>query len=166
MVEIARKKFEKTHPDFKNVAFAAQDARWIAAPPSSTLECAVTKPVSAVDTISWKLSKPYFDVVLQTMGLCSTPDPVRLLRHLGTITDPENGRILLLEHGRSHYRWLDEILDNLAAAHANRFGCWWNRDIGRIVEQSGLEVVEIKRWHLGTTWRVILRPKKPHVHEA
>ena len=94
------------------------------------------------------------------MGLCSMPDPVDTLKHLGEITEPQRGRILLLEHGRSHYDWLNRILDNLAPTHADRHGCWWNRDIGAIVRDSGLEVVEEKRWHLGTTWRFVLRPKQ------
>ncbi|KAJ6166706.1 hypothetical protein N7470_002153 [Penicillium chermesinum] len=102
----------------------------------------------------------YYDTVVQTMGLCSMPDPVGTLRHLGEITEPEHGRILLLEHGRSYYGWLNTMLDNLATAHANRYGCWWNRDIGAIVKESGLEIVERKRYHFGTTWWLVLRPKK------
>lgn len=148
MIEIARKKFEKLYPGFQKVAFQVGDASQITpSPPAGKTPPTVTR-------------KPYFDTVLETMGLCSTPDPVALLRHLGDLTEPAQGRILLLEHGRSYYGWLNNILDNLAPAHANRHGCWWNRDIGDIVEKSGLEVVEIKRYHLGTTWRVILRPRK------
>lgn len=160
MVEIAQKKFEKLHPEFRKAAFRVQNAREVV-PPSSPSTALIKKSSSTPETQtqSWTTSKPYFDTVLQTMGLCSTPDPVGLLRHLGSITEPQHGRILLLEHGRSYYDWLNRILDNLAAAHANRHGCWWNRDIGQIVEQSGLEVVEVKRYHLGTTWRVILRLK-------
>lgn len=157
MVAIAQRKFEKLHPGFKKVAFRVQDAREVTPSPSSSTEKSETTSPAASTRIT---SKPYFDTVLQTMGLCSTPDPVGLLRHLGTITEPEHGRILLLEHGRSYYNWLNNILDNLAAAHADRHGCWWNRDIGKIVEQSGLEVLEVKRFHLGTTWRVILRPRR------
>lgn len=148
MIEIARKKFEKLYPGFQRVAFQAGDASKVTPSPP------IGKASSTVN------QKHYFDTILETMGLCSTPDPVALLQHFGSITEPENGRILLLEHGRSYYGWLNNILDNLAAAHANRHGCWWNRDIGDIVEKSGLEVVEIKRYHLGTTWRVILRPKE------
>ncbi|KAL1989427.1 hypothetical protein VTN96DRAFT_189 [Rasamsonia emersonii] len=167
MVEIAQKKFERLYPDFPKAAFRVQNAKEVV-PPSSpstaVIKSSSTTPETQSQTQSqsqsWTTSKPYFDTVLQTMGLCSTPDPVGLLRHLGSITEPQHGRILLLEHGRSYYGWLNRILDNLAAAHANRHGCWWNRDIGQIVEQSGLEVVEMKRYHLGTTWRVILRPKR------
>lgn len=168
MVEVAREKFRKCFPEgFERVAFWAGDAREVVPssvprglPPPKTEEKEKEKDESQ-GSAEWSLSKPYFDTVVQTMGLCSTPDPVGLLRHLGKITEPTKGRILLLEHGRSYYGWVNSILDNLAVAHANRHGCWWNRDIGRIVEASGLEVVEVKRYHLGTTWKVILRPKPP-----
>ena len=144
MVEITRQKFEKLYPRLlQKAAFRVQDAG------------AVVVPLSK--TATGKTG--YFDTVVQTMGLCSMPDPVGTLRHLGSITEPQQGRILLLEHGRSHYDWLNTVLDNLAPAHADRHGCWWNRDIGAIVRESGLEVVEEKRWHFGTTWRYVLRPK-------
>ena len=94
------------------------------------------------------------------MGLCSTPQPSVLLAQLGSTVNPVNGQILLLEHGRSHYTWLNWILDKTAPAHADRHGCWWNRDIGKIAEESGLEIVKIKRYHLGTTWWIELKPKK------
>lgn len=100
-----------------------------------------------------------YDTILQTMGLCSTPNPTALLRHLGTLANQEHSQILLPEHGKSHYAWLNRVLDNLAPHHADRYGCWWNRDIGRIVEESGLEVLMVKRYYLGTTWWVELRPR-------
>ncbi|KAJ5793894.1 hypothetical protein N7457_000493 [Penicillium paradoxum] len=136
MVAITKEKFQKLYPTFSAV-FRACDAGAVV--PSNA---------------------PYFDTVVQTMGLCSMPDPVATLRHLGSVTEPVDGRILLLEHGRSYYDWVNRILDNLAPAHADRHGCWWNRDIGEIVRESGLEIVEEKRWHLGTTWRYVLRPKQ------
>lgn len=148
MVEIARHKFRRLHPEFAKAAFRTEDAKKVG-PVADT----------SAKFPEWVYSRSHFDTVIQTMGLCSTPDPVGLLRHLGSITEPQRGQILLLEHGRSHYDWLNKILDNLAPAHAHRHGCWWNRDIGQIIEQSGLEVVEIQRYHLGTTWRAVLRPR-------
>ena len=102
-----------------------------------------------------------FDTIIQTMGLCSTGDPEILLRNLGEMTNPDGGRILLLEHGKGHYAWLNSLLDAVAPVHADRHGCWWNKDIGKIVQRSGLEVVEQKRFNFGTTWWFELRPK-PH----
>ena len=98
--------------------------------------------------------------MLQTMGVCSIADPVRLLRQMASLTNSDHGRILLLEHGRSWYDWLNSWLDSSAPGHADKFGCWWNKDIGRIVEEAGLEVVALKRYHFGTTWWVELRPKR------
>lgn len=148
MVEIARAKFEKLHPSFQRVAFWAQDAMDPIQPPSNTAPQKQAQPGHK------------FDTIIQTMGLCSHPDPVSSLAHLGNIVDPERGQILLLEHGRSHYDWVNKLLDDLAPAHADRHGCWWNRDIGEIVQQSGLEVVETERWHLGTTWKFVLQPAR------
>lgn len=146
MVEITREKFEKLYPGIKRVAFWVKHAGEVVPPATWGKEAG--KEAS------------YYDTIVQTMGICSMPDPVGTLRHLGSITEPEKGRILLLEHGRSYYGWLNNILDNTAAAHADRHGCWWNRDIREIVRESGLEIVEEKRWHFGTTWRYVLRPRR------
>lgn len=155
MTQVAREKFEKKYPAFKQVAFRAQDAMDpISPPPGTTMKI----PVG--------MKEPQFDTVIQTMGLCSLSDPVAFLKHLGEITEPERGQILLLEHGRSHYGWVNKLLDDLAPAHANQHGCWWNRDIGQIIEQSGLEVVESQRWHLGTTWKYVLRPRRKDANEG
>jgi len=41
--------------------------------------------------------------------------------------------------------------DNLVgcARHAEKWGCWWNRDINQIVEEAGLVVHEKANYHLG-----------------
>ena len=106
------------------------------------------------------------------MGLCSTPSPQALLTNLAAHLDSSDpdARILLLEHGRSDYAWLNNILDNAAQKHAEIHGCWFNRDIGAMVEaaakESGLEVVMERRKHLGTTWIFELRPSVRAVEEA
>jgi methyltransferase OMS1 len=113
-----------------------------------------------------------YTTILQTMGLCSTASPIALLTNLASHLDLSNpeSRILLLEHGRSDYAWLNNILDNAAQKHAEIHGCWFNRDIGAMVEaaaaESGLEVVREERRHLGTTWVFELRPKVRVVGEA
>ncbi|KAJ6083338.1 hypothetical protein N7467_007473 [Penicillium canescens] len=141
MVAITKQKFESMYPEFTRVSFQCVDAGSVTPPPAGPGD-----------------PPRYFDTIVQTMGLCSMPDPVATLRHLGSITEPKNGHILLLEHGRSRWDWVNGILDNLAPAHADRHGCWWNRDIGAIVRESGLVIVEEKRWHFGTTYRYVLRP--------
>ena len=128
-----------------------------------------------------------FDYIVQVMGLCSITDPVPFLKRLGELVRQPNkqskleqkkkdmqlaaygeieeaehdagGKILLLEHGRSHYQWLDKFLDNRAPDHADKFGCWWNKDIAAIVDESGLKVESIQRYQFGTVWQIVLRPK-------
>ncbi|KAJ3413967.1 hypothetical protein HDV05_007256 [Chytridiales sp. JEL 0842] len=100
-----------------------------------------------------------YDTVVDTFGLCSFPDPVEALKEMSRIAkeDKEGGRILLLEHGRSYYDWLNEALDKTASSHAKAWGCWWNRDIEKLVRDAGLEVLEMKRFHFGTTYEIVAR---------
>ena len=72
--------------------------------------------------------------------------------------EDKGGRILLLEHGRGHYDWINRLLDRGAVGHARRYGCWFNKDVGSVVAESGLVVERVRRYHLGTTWEVVLRP--------
>ncbi|KAI9762110.1 MAG: hypothetical protein M4579_000590 [Chaenotheca gracillima] len=138
MINVAREKFNALHPQYSAVTFRVQDA---------------STPVSSAPSSG-------YDTIVQTMGICSTAEPVKLLRNLGTMVNQDHGKILLLEHGKSHYRIGNRFLDSLASGHANRYGCWWNKDIGEIVKDSGLEVISVQRYHFGTTWRFELRPKR------
>ncbi|KAF2202349.1 S-adenosyl-L-methionine-dependent methyltransferase, partial [Delitschia confertaspora ATCC 74209] len=141
MLQVAKKKWKDEHPEyFRRVFFKNQSA----------LD-PITPPYGAQDG---------YDTVVQSMGLCSTPEPESELRNLESVTKRDGGRILLLEHGKSYYEWLNNLLDKTAPAHANEHGCWWNKDIGKIVEDSGLEIVEMKRYNFGTTWWLELKPGK------
>lgn len=139
MIAVAREKFYALHPDYKSAVFHIQSA---------------LKPLPLIPS---PRPPPPYDTIIQTMGLCSIPQPSLLLTHLGTLLKPGSGRILLLEHGRSHYSWVNWVLDRTAGQHAIKHGCWWNRDIGRIVEDSGLVVAKVERKHLGTMWVLELR---------
>ncbi|KAK6340867.1 hypothetical protein TWF696_009183 [Orbilia brochopaga] len=136
MLEIAKSDFHKRYPSYGQIAFAAQDA---------------SEPISSP-------SGEGFDRVVQTMGLCSQKSPVDTLRNLERHCKP-GGKILLLEHGRSHYAWLNSILDTYVLDHARSWGCFWNRDIGQLLRESGLVVTRISRFHLGTTWLIEASPR-------
>lgn len=150
MLEVAHEKFSKEYPGILGIRWVIQDA-------SSPLP----GPPKSANERSGNKSKKY-DTIIQTMGLCSTPDPVALLKNLGNCIEPE-GRILLLEHGRSTWSWLNSVLDNQAPKHADQFGCWWNKDIEQIVKDSGLELTKLKRKHLGTTYWIELRPTRQNL---
>ncbi|KAJ4293904.1 hypothetical protein N0V88_005418 [Collariella sp. IMI 366227] len=80
---------------------------------------------------------------------------------------PDTGRIILLEHGRGFYDWVNGKLDKYAPGHFRKYGCWWNRDIEGLVREAaervpGLEVVKLERpgwFQAGTTLLIELRVK-------
>eukprot|EP00943_MAST-04B_sp_MAST-4B-sp1_P009430 g9430.t1 len=99
-----------------------------------------------------------FDTIVDTFGLCSFEHPDKVLKEMQRVCKPD-GQILLLEHGKSHYNWLNNILDSNVARHAERWGCIWNRDINKLIEDSEMEVKDISRWHFGTTYVIKGKPK-------
>ena len=116
MVDVARKKGNLLHPAYGNCSFYTQ----------STMD-----PLPAI-----VIPKQGFNTVIQTMGICSRPNPAATLSHLDTLVDPAEGRILLLEHGRSGYKLVNWVLDKSAAKHADKHGCWPNRDVRKIIAES------------------------------
>jgi methyltransferase OMS1 len=101
-----------------------------------------------------------FDTVVDTFGLCSFDDPVGVLKELQRVCKPD-GKILLLEHGRSKtFAGLSDYLDKYAERHAKNWGCVWNRDISQIVESSNAIVERFDYWHFGTTCYITLKPNK------
>ena len=139
MVEIAKQKWQALHPNYEKAAFHKRS---------------IMDPLP----ISKTMPNTNFTTIIQTMGLCSTPDPSTALAHLATLAHPTTGRILLLEHGRSYYKWVNYILDKSAARHADKHGCWYNRDIEEVLQKSGLRVDKVERSQFGTVWLVEARP--------
>ncbi|CAI4215424.1 unnamed protein product [Parascedosporium putredinis] len=93
-----------------------------------------------------------------TFGLCSVSDPSAVLSNLASALVPGTGRILLLEHGRGTWGIVNWWLDRHAPEHFRKYGCWWNRDLERIVRdaartsglpgpegQPKIEVVRVER---------------------
>ena len=104
-----------------------------------------------------------FDTVIDTFGLCSYDDPAKVLREMVRLCKPDGGKILLLEHGRSHsWPWVTRHLDRTAERHAALWGCVWNRDLDALLEQVSdvLEVQILRTWHFGTTYYIVCRPKR------
>ncbi|KAF0697997.1 Aste57867_11328 [Aphanomyces stellatus] len=99
-----------------------------------------------------------FNTVVDTFALCSVDNPVQMLEEMQRVCKSD-GKILLLEHGKSHYSWLTYVLDKFALKHAERWGCFWNRDILQIVADAGLQVESVYRFHFGTTYYIVARPK-------
>lgn len=63
-----------------------------------------------------------FDTVVDTFGLCSCGDPAAALVSMAEACKSDESRILLLEHGRSHYDWLNRLLDTNVDQHVKKWG--------------------------------------------
>ncbi|ORZ40593.1 S-adenosyl-L-methionine-dependent methyltransferase, partial [Catenaria anguillulae PL171] len=120
--------------------------------------------VLPADAHALPLANAAFDTVISTFSLCSLHDPVRAVKEGIRVLKP-GGSMWLVEHGRGKYAWLNSSLDRNAARHAEKWGCWHNRDIGKLVEEAVAQVggdkekVHIKRQyrlHFGTTWIIEL----------
>lgn len=143
MLEIANKKFRDRFPTYKKVAFVKGRAE-------DLLDLAGDDPD--------KKEQKKFDTIIEAFGLCSHEDPVKALKNFQELLKP-GGRIVLLEHGRGSVGLINKILDKRAKRRLETWGCRWNLDIGEILDDSGLDVVEEYTSHLGTTWCVVAKKK-------
>ena len=101
-----------------------------------------------------------FDTVVDTFGLCSYDNPVTVLKEMKRVCKPD-GKFSFLEHGRSKtWNFITKYLDTNAERHAKNWGSVWNRDLDKIIEESGLDVEYLHNWHFGTTYYVVCRPSK------
>lgn len=89
-----------------------------------------------------------FNIAVSTLTLCTTPDPLRLLREMGRVCCPD-GRVLLLEHGLSTAPAVNWVLHRLAPGHLRHYACHLTRDIAAVPAQAGLTVRHMERYVLG-----------------
>lgn len=135
MVEETREKFRAKYPKFKNVAFA------------------VGKAENLVDLASESFK---YDTIVEAFGLCAHEDPVAALKNMEKLLRP-GGRIVLLEHGRSTWDFVNNHLDFRAEKRMKKWACRWNLDIGELVDEAGLDITYEKRVHLGSTWMLVCK---------
>ena len=108
----------------------------------------LTARFEVMDVTYLGFAEESFDTVVDTMSLCTFPNPIAALKELGRVCRSA-GRILLLEHGRSDRAWLGGFQDRRARKHAEPLGRHWNREPLRLVEESGLRVVRAERHFFG-----------------
>lgn len=88
-----------------------------------------------------------FDSALSTFTLCTVPDVGRALREVARVLAP-GGRFHFLEHGRAPDAGVARWQDRLAPLHrAVAGGCHLNRDIGALIRDAGLEMVEFTTYY-------------------
>lgn len=161
MMEVANKKFREKFPTYKNAAFVvgrAEDLVDLAQGGKNDNAIEVLDTDENRLNVTPKSTQIKYDTIIETFGLCSHEDPVRALKNFETLLKP-GGRIVLLEHGRGDYDFINNVLDGRAEKRLETWGCRWNLDIGEILDDSGLEVTEEKKTHMGTTWCIVAKKK-------
>lgn len=101
-----------------------------------------------------------FDTVVSSLTVCTFADPVAALREMARVCRAD-GRILLLEHGRSNQEWLGRWQDRRADRHAKTLGCRWNREPLELVRQAGLAVIVARRVFFGIFHVLEAKPSSP-----
>ncbi len=94
-----------------------------------------------------------FDTVVDSLTICTFTNPIAALREMARVCRPE-GRILLLEHGRSDREWLGRWQDRRAERHVEKFGCRWNLNTPALVREAGLPVRASRRRFFGIFWAI------------
>jgi len=113
--------------------------------------------IREMDAESLEFPENSFDTVVDSLSLCTLTQPVQALREMARVCKP-NGRILLLEHGRSSKEGLARWQDKKAEKHAKRFGCNWNRNILGLVGEANLEIVSSKQYCFGVFHAIEVKP--------
>jgi ubiquinone/menaquinone biosynthesis C-methylase UbiE len=103
---------------------------------------------SVADAEALPFSDESFDTVVSSLSTCTFPNPVAALEEMKRVCRPQ-GKVLLLEHGRSDREWLGRWQDRHADQFAKPLGCHWNREPLELVGQTGLKVYRAKRNFFG-----------------
>lgn len=98
-----------------------------------------------------------FDTVISSLSTCTFPEPVAVLREMDRVCAPD-GRILLLEHGRSSVGALARFQDWWAPRHFEKHACRWNQEPADLVSEAGLEALAVDRSLLGVITSMVVRP--------
>jgi ubiquinone/menaquinone biosynthesis C-methylase UbiE len=97
-----------------------------------------------------------FDTVVSSLTTCTFPNPVVALKEMARVCRT-NGRIFLLDHGRSDRKWLARWQDRRDEPHAKQLGCHWNREPLELVREAGFNVASARRTFFGIFYEIEAR---------
>jgi ubiquinone/menaquinone biosynthesis C-methylase UbiE len=110
------------------------------------------------DAEALPFSEKSFDTVVSSLSTCTFPDPVAALREMARVCRTD-GKIVLLEHGRSDREWLGRWQDRHAEQFAKPLGCHWNREPLELTKDAGLKVVRARRTFFGIFHQIEAVPR-------
>jgi ubiquinone/menaquinone biosynthesis C-methylase UbiE len=110
------------------------------------------------DAEALPFSAKTFETVVSSLCTCTFPNPVAALAEMARVCRSD-GRILLLEHGRSNREWLGRWQDRHAAQFAKPLGCHWNREPLELAKDAHLKVVGARRNFFGVFHCIEAKPE-------
>lgn len=84
-----------------------------------------------------------FDTVVTSCVFCSVPDPVKGLKEIRRVLKL-GGQLLMLEHMKSHKRFIGTLMDWLNFIPLNIWGANINRETLKNLEKAGFKNPEVK----------------------
>jgi len=100
-----------------------------------------------------------FDTVISTLSTCSFYNPIKALREIQRVCKPD-GKILLIEHGRSTWEWVGKYQDKHVHQQIEQGGCRWNQEPQELVQEAGLSILQAERTLLGIFHTLVVSPAK------
>lgn len=100
-----------------------------------------------------------FDTVISALSTCSFYDPIKALQEMRRVCK-SNGRILLIEHGRSSWNWLGRYQDKHVQQQIDQGGCRWNQEPQELVQEAGIKIMHADRSLLGIFHTITASPAK------
>ncbi|GHO82550.1 class I SAM-dependent methyltransferase [Dictyobacter formicarum] len=104
-----------------------------------------------------------FDSAVATLVFCSVEGPQQAMHELLRVLKP-GGRLLLVEHVRSHHPLVAWLQDRLVPFTTQLAGnCHWNRDTERQVRESGFLIRSVRFSRTGILPIIVLHAVRPAV---
>ena len=88
-----------------------------------------------------------FDTIVTSCVFCSVPDPVEGLKEMRRVCKP-NGKIIMLEHMRSHHNIVGKFMDAMNFIPLHTWGANINRETIENILKAGFKEEEIKTQNL------------------
>src|SRR5262245_9705442 len=141
----------------KNLPYYSRDCRVIALDVSKKMlsvargraaKLSLDASFLVADAEALPFSDQSFDTIVSSLSTCTFPDPVAALKEMARVCRPE-GKVLLIEHGRSDREWLGRWQDRHAEQFAKPLGCHWNREPLEMVRKAGLKINAAQRFLFG-----------------
>lgn len=103
--------------------------------------------------------KGEFDFVVDTLGLCTYINPIRVIKEIKRVCK-SNGKILLLEHGISNNNIICKLQEKREPKHYWKTGCSLLKNHEELVRKAGLKIIKIERKLFGIIYIIGAESKR------